>query len=113
TEGYGCNLCNISCCCSCFDNFGKISTTKCVSNLCNFDLVWKRKFYSECNNCFNFKQCQWSCFFCNLNFCVKCVRTPSKEHCGQLHQTEKISIIENENSFNSAIKSNKFIIDKS
>jgi hypothetical protein len=89
-EGYGCNLCDISVCCNCYDTYGVFCPPKC--GWCKYELLWRKTIHAECRRCEIYSDCNWKCFFCDFYFCNKCVQFPSNEYCGQLHRLQEYDI---------------------
>jgi hypothetical protein len=99
-ECYGCNLCDIFICCKCFKSNADMNVNKCSN--CKFELLWKKKFYSFCKKCLNFKQCFYKCFFCKFHYCVSCI-SPENGLCGGLHQLERF-YLEDYKNFSESFK---------
>jgi len=112
-EGYGCNLCDISVCCICYDTYGVFGPPKC--GWCKNELLWRKTFHAECKRCQIYSDCNWNCFFCDYYFCSKCVPCVTNEFCGQLHRLQEFDttkLKENERNVNSFNTYNPLDISK-
>jgi len=89
SEGYNCNLCNITICWSCYNIFNGFVDYNC--DKCKINLRWGKYYFEVCSNCANFTICHWSCFFCKYYYCSKCL-IPKTNFCGSFHYLDSYTI---------------------